>query len=214
MSLAIPKSISEVTNAWLSDILGEEVTGFEVTFLEGGVLSDAFNIHNIEYTDNSQLPQSVVLKITNAKQDQRAVALSNRAYMREVRFFKELVDEVPLRTPIIYSVLDDGSDDCEFCSIIMADLGTHSDVFDQVNNPPDEAYLRKINLEVAEFHAKFWASNSLKLDWLRHSGDRYEFTLHEAALSCADNIEIFVFLWGKSFRQSPFQESWSYRWSP
>ncbi len=90
MSLAIPKSISEVTDTWLSDILGGEVTGFEVTFLEGGVLSDAFKIHNIEYTDNSQLPQSVVLKITTAKKDQRAVALGNRAYMRVCAKFASL----------------------------------------------------------------------------------------------------------------------------
>ena len=129
--------------------------------------------------------------------------------MREVRFFKELVDEVPLRTPIIYSVLDDGSDGCEFFSIVMEDLGTHSDVFDQVNDPPDEAYLRKINLEVAEFHAKFWESDILERDWLRHPGDRYEFPLHDAALTCPDNIETFVTLWEKSFGQSPFHASWS-----
>ena len=209
MPTAIPKSITDVTNSWLSEILGGEITGFDVTFLEGGVLSDAFKIHSIRYADSSKLPTSVVLKITNAKEDQRAVAVNNKVYVREVRFFKELVDEVPLRTPIIYSVLDDGSDGCEFFSIVMEDLGTHSDVFDQVNDPPDEAYLRKINLEVAEFHAKFWESDILERDWLRHPGDRYEFPLHDAALTCPDNIETFVTLWEKSFGQSPFHASWS-----
>ena len=90
--------------------------------------------------------------------------MSNCAYVREIRFYKELADAVPLRTPIIYSVLEDGSKSCEFFSIAMEDLNTHSDVFDQVNDPPNESYIRKINLEVAAFHAKFWEADTLKLD--------------------------------------------------
>jgi len=90
--------------------------------------------------------------------------MSNCAYVREIRFYKELADAVPLRTPIIYSVLEDGSESCEFFSIAMEDLNTHSDVFDQVNDPLNESYIRKINLEVDAFHAKFWEADTLKLD--------------------------------------------------
>ena len=210
MSAGIPKNIAEVTNSWLSEIMGSEITAFKVTFLEGGVLSDAFKIHDIQYAqDDSHLPASIVLKLTNGKEEQRAVAVANGVYVREVRFFKELAEDVPLRTPIIYSVLDDGSKGCEFFSIAMEDLGTHSDVFDQVNDPPDEAYIRKINLEVAAFHGKFWESDALKLEWLRHPSDQYRFPMHDAAINCADNIATFVSLWEKSYGESPFQQSWS-----
>ena len=174
MSNMIPKSIDEVTHAWLSKILGGEVTDYDVTFLEGGVLSDAFKLHNIKYADiTSQLPPSIVLKLTNKNDEQRAVAVQNGVYATEVNFFKELGNQVPLRIPEIYSVLDDGSKGCEFFSIAMEDLGTHSDVFDQVIDPPNESYVRKINLEVAGFHAKYWESETLKLDWLRHPNDKY-----------------------------------------
>jgi hypothetical protein len=53
MTTAIPKNIKEITHSWLSEILGGEVTGFYTTYLEGGVLSDVFKIHSIEYADSS-----------------------------------------------------------------------------------------------------------------------------------------------------------------
>ena len=51
--------------------------------------------------------------------------------------------------PLIYHLEDDGSADCEFSCIPMEDLTNHPQVFDQVTDTPDEAYTRKISLEVA-----------------------------------------------------------------
>lgn len=45
MAHDFPTTADAITNEWLSSVLGAEVTGFAITFLEGGVLADAFKLH-------------------------------------------------------------------------------------------------------------------------------------------------------------------------
>lgn len=210
MSDLIPGSIEEVTPEWLSNIIGSKVTSFNVTFLEGGILSDAFKLHDVVYAnDTEDKPPSFVIKLTNAVADRRAVAMQNKAYLKEVLFFKELADEVPLRTPEVYALLDDGSETFENFCILMEDLTTHSEVFDQVNDPPDEAWTRKINLEAAEMHAKFWESETLSHDWLSYPDNQWRHSMHDTALGCPDAIDTFVDLWEKAFGSSPYKDDWA-----
>ena len=209
MTTTIPKGINEVTSPWLSSILGTQVLDFNTTLVAGGHLADVFRIHDIIYVDNpSLLPPSLIIKMVCQHEDQRAIATNNNAYLREVLFFEKLAAQVPLRTPTIYSVQYDNLERCEFFSIIMEDLSTHSKLFDQLSDQPREADIRKINLELAEFHALFWESDTLKLDWIGFPEDHYKFPMHEAALECEDNIDTFVALWENAFKQSPFQEKW------
>ena len=49
MAEDFPRKVDDITNAWLSQVLGGTVTGYATTFLEGGVLSDAFKLHAITY---------------------------------------------------------------------------------------------------------------------------------------------------------------------
>ncbi|MCZ6503109.1 MAG: hypothetical protein O6945_11400 [Gammaproteobacteria bacterium] len=65
MALAFPRNIDELSNEWLSESFGAEVTGYEISFLEGGVLSDAFKIHNIQYSAEADAPSSAVIKLAN-----------------------------------------------------------------------------------------------------------------------------------------------------
>ena len=209
MTTTIPKGINEVTSPWLSSILGTQVLDFNTTLVAGGHLADVFRIHDIIYVDNpSLLPPSLIIKMVCQHEDQRAIATNNNAYLREVLFFEKLAAQVPLRTPTIYSVQYDNLERCEFFSIIMEDLSTHSKLFDQLSDQLREADIRKINLELAEFHALFWESDTLKLDWIGFPEDHYKFPMHEAALECEDNIDTFVALWENPFKQSPFQEKW------
>ena len=209
MTTTIPKRINEVTSPWLSSILGTQVIDFNTSLVAGGHLADVFRIHDIIYADSpSVLPPSLIIKIVCQNEDQRAIAISNNAYLREVLFFEKLAAEVPLRTPTIYSVLYDNLERCEFFSIIMEDLSSHSKLFDQLTDQQGEADIRKIILELAEFHALFWESDTLKLDWIGFPENRYEFPMHESALGCEDNIDTFVALWENAFKQGPFQDKW------
>ena len=204
MALAFPRNIDELSNEWLSESFGAEVTGYEISFLEGGVLSDAFKIHNIQYSAEADAPSSAVIKLANVIDERRAVALSNNAYIKELRFFTDLADEVPMRTPIIYAIEEDGSVDAEFFVILLEDLTAQSRVFDQVLDAPDEAFTRKINLEAVNMHAKFWESPTLQLDWIAHPGGGYVFPLDDACRQCSDSLDTYVSLWEKMFGASPF----------
>ena len=123
MATNFPTCIGELTNEWLSTALGGQVTGYETTFLEGGVLSDAFKLHAITYAgDVGGAPKSVVVKVANGVKDRRDFALLGNAYTKELRFFQELASEVPLRSPKLYACESDGSEGSEFFIIVMEDL--------------------------------------------------------------------------------------------
>jgi hypothetical protein len=202
----IPRSIDEVDATWLSDILGSEVTSYNIKFLEGGVLADAFKVHDLTYKDASSVaPTSLVLKLANGIAERREFAVMTRAYIKEVRFFERLKDQVPLRTPDLYYIADDGKENVEFFVIAMEDLQRHSLVFDQVEDPPNEAFTRKINLEAAKFHAQYWESDVLKEDWLALPDGRYTFPLDEAARTCPEHIDNYLTLWSEMFGEHPYE---------
>ena len=108
--MAFPQSIDDVTNEWLSEVLDGEERDFNVRFLEGGVLSDGFKVCDIG--SDEDLPESLVLKLANQVEDRRALTAANGAYVKEIGFFQDLAPKIPLRTPLIYHLEDDGSADC------------------------------------------------------------------------------------------------------
>ena len=83
--MAFPQSIDDVTNEWLSEVLNGEVRDFNVRFLEGSVLSDAFKVYDIE--SDEDLPESLVLKLANQVEDRRALTVADGAYVKEIGFF-------------------------------------------------------------------------------------------------------------------------------
>ena len=83
--MAFPQSIDDVTNEWLSEVLNGEVRDFNVRFLGGGVLSDAFEVYDIE--SDEDLRESLVLKLANQVDDRRALTVADGAYVKEIGFF-------------------------------------------------------------------------------------------------------------------------------
>lgn len=82
MAHEFPTTADAITNEWLSSVLGAEVTGFTTTFLEGGVLADAFKLHSIMYAGNpADAPSAVVVKVPNAVKERREMAIANNAYV-------------------------------------------------------------------------------------------------------------------------------------
>ena len=55
---------------------------------------------------------------------------------------------MPLRSPTIYSLATDEEQRPEFFVIAMEDLTVHSKVFDQVDDPPNEHFMRRMALDV------------------------------------------------------------------
>lgn len=203
--MTIPKSIEEVTPAWLSEVFGEEITDCQAHYLEGGVVGDAFKVHDIKYKDSSDGPTSAVVKLANVVPEKREYALANRVYVKEINFYKHFGQDVPLRAPEVYYLESDNEDNCEFFVILMEDLTAHSLVFDQVYDPPNEGFIEKIGSQVAAFHARFWESEELELDWLKLPETGYEFPMTPACRACPETIQEFVPLWEKMFGENPFK---------
>ena len=164
--------MDDVTNDWLSAVLGARVTGYQTENLEGSNLADTCRLHTITYA-NRPGPPSVVLKTAHHATKIRESAVAGNLYTKEVKFLTELAARVPLRTPEVYGCFTDGSPTSEFFVIVMEDLTTHSKVFDQVDDPPDEAFARRIADEAASLHAAFWESDVTRLPWVGREDGGY-----------------------------------------
>ncbi len=191
-----PRTADEMTPKWLSEALGNRVIGFETTKVEGGALSDVFRLHSITYqNEGADAPPSVILKVAHSIPEQRALALSVNAYLKELRFFEDLASDVPLQTPRLYASASDGSPQAEWFLLLLEDLGLHSKSFDQVDDPPSAAFARKLALEAAELHAQYWESPTVRLPWLAAEDGRYRGGLDAMARAAPTGWQTVRPLW-------------------
>jgi hypothetical protein len=207
-TMDFPRTIEQVTTAWLTDILGAPVTGHEVKFLEGGNLSDAFRLHSITYASPvPSAPSSLVLKFPHSIQASRENAISAGAYLKEARFFRDIAPTLALRTPKLYTVQTDGSPTAAQFVIAMEDLGVHSRVFDQVDDPPTEGFVRKMVLDVASMHAQYWDATILQEDWLSRTDGRYVPSVASWSLQSPMHAAPFREAWARVYGEDPFEDS-------
>jgi hypothetical protein len=205
-AMAFPKTINEVTPDWLSTVLGAEVVDFDKHFLPGGVLSDTYKL-DIRYAPGANsAPQSAVIKLATEIAKQRDLAITNGAYLKELRFFQEVAAEVPIKVPEVYAIDDDGSADAENFMILMEDLSSHSTVFDQLSDPPDEPFLRSFCDDMANLHGTFWGSERLNADWISESDGRYVFTVDAICRECEENLDEFRHQWRSIYDRELFDE--------
>jgi hypothetical protein len=205
MAEDFPRTVDEITHAWLSTVLGRTVTRYETAFLEGGVLSDAFKLYAITYDgEGDHAPSSVVVKLASRVQDLRGSAIMGNAYNKELNFYKYLAQEVPINSPKVYGCFSDGSEGSEYFIIVMEDLTAHSKVFDQVDDPPNEAFARKLALEAAKLHAKFWESDTTRLLWVGRDDNRYVFALDSLSKMGPTTWAPFRALWEQMYGSDIF----------
>jgi hypothetical protein len=208
MTMEFPRSIEQVTPEWLTGILGAAVAGYEVKFLEGGNLSDAFRLHNISYASPApSAPTSLVVKFPHSLQASRENAISAGAYVKEARFFRDIAPTLALRTPKLYAVHTDGSPTAAQFVIAMEDLGAHSRVFDQVDDPPTEGFVRKMVLDVAAMHAQYWDAPVLQEDWLSRPDGRYVPSVGAWSLESPMHAASFRESWARVYGEDPFGPS-------
>jgi hypothetical protein len=205
MAEDFPRTVGDITNAWLSTVLGRTVTGYATAFLEGGVLSDAFKLYAITYDGKgASAPSSVVVKLASRVKDLRGFALMGNAYKKELNFYQYLAKDVPINSPKVYGCFSDGSEGAEYFIIVMEDLTAHSKVFDQVDDPPNEAFARKLALEAAKLHATFWESETTRLPWVGRDDNRYVFALDALAQMGNTTWAPFRVLWEQMYGRDIF----------
>jgi hypothetical protein len=208
MAADFPRTIDALTPAWLSTALGRTVTSYQITFLEGGVLSDAFKLSAITYAGTrGDAPSSVVLKLASRVPDLRGFAHLSHAYQKECLFFQQLAPTVPIQVPKVYGCWTDGSARAEYFALVLEDLTAHSRVFDQVTDPPDEACARQLVLEAAKLHAQFWESATTRLPWIGRADHRYVFALDALSQLAPTSWAPFRALWAQMYGQDLFADT-------
>lgn len=207
-----PRTGEEITPAWLSSVLGASVRGFDVAFLDSGIVSDAFRLHAITYDgEPGDAPSSVVVKLASRVQELRASAMMGDVYAKELNFYQCLAAQVPLAVPKIHACFSDGSNGSEFFIIVMEDLTSHSQVFDVVDDPPNEAWARRIAGEAAALHARFWESETTRLPLIGRDDRHYVFGLHALSAMGQSTWPMYRALWAQMYGRDIFDDD---AWKP
>lgn len=166
VTTSIPSTIDEISPQWLSSILQDagSITAVEYEAVGAGVgILCSLARLRLGYEPTGAGPRSLFAKLPRDVEMIRALERKNRWYEREVRFYRELVDTVPVRTPhCYYAQFDPQSNDFV---LLLEDLSDQR-AGDQVAGcSPAEAEL--VVTELARLHAAWWQSPRLaELKWL------------------------------------------------
>ncbi len=173
MSSTLPTTTSEVTADWLTSALRASgtlpatasVTDVSIDPAAAGIgfMGEVGTVGVTYEGDAGRAPTSVVVKFPTASPEVMAMMRPTRVYEREHRFYGELASETPLRTPDIYHVTCNTSDDPEVAEeyiLVMEDLGDLT-IGDQVAGLSPEQTAAALR-GLATHHAHFWnAGNGL-----------------------------------------------------
>ncbi|HME47609.1 phosphotransferase [Mycobacterium sp.] len=79
----------DLTNGWLTSVLGAPVSGFRIERIGTGQMSECYRV-TLDYDVGVTAPASVVLKVAAADQMSRQTGVALGLYEREVRFYAEV----------------------------------------------------------------------------------------------------------------------------
>lgn len=154
MKNSFPSHPDELSSAWLSEVLGYAVHGYEVTYFSEGAGVMAWVTRLLLKTDSGN-PSSIIAKFPSPAQTNRDVAAVYNMYGREVQYYQEVNQHVELRAPdCYYSALDPASQDFV---LLLEDLGDMH-IGDQVAGctlPDAKSVIRTM----AKFHAATWTAS-------------------------------------------------------
>lgn len=135
----VPRTLEDLTPAWLSAAVGAEVAAAHVTTIaEGEGFMGRLGRVQLTYADDAAAgPASLVAKLPT--DDPGAVALGQilRVWEREARFYLELAPKLPVRTPRCYYA--DGDHDSGIFAMLLEDLSPYEGGDQLVGARPDQA---------------------------------------------------------------------------
>ncbi len=167
--LSIADTADALTPEWLTAALtasgtltGARVLAAEVRPLGTGQMCDSVRI-GLRYDDPEAGPASLVAKLPAADEGSRATAKAFRSYEKEVRFYQELADRLPVRTPRVhYADLD--VETASFV-LLLEDLAP-AEPGDQLRGCGTDVAAAAV-AELVNLHAPLWGDPALtQLEWL------------------------------------------------
>ena len=98
----IPESIDHVTTDWLSEVMLTEIKNIDSTQIGQGVgiMGEIFRL-KLDHED-TKVPKSVVVKLPSASKENRAQGIALGMFEAEVKFYRELAQQVPVGLPDVY----------------------------------------------------------------------------------------------------------------
>ena len=147
---SIPETIDDVTPAWLRDAAGLSCDTAEVTQIGVGI-GVSSSLYRVALQGDG-CPSSVIVKLPAL--DEAAVFTSTmlRMYIREVAFFEQLADEVPVRVPAMHH--GEVDEETSRFVVVMEDMAGMR-VVDQLEGMTIEDAEVAVDA-LAAWHAKWW----------------------------------------------------------
>lgn len=170
--MMLPTTTNEITADWMtaalrgSGTIGPDATVESVVLDAAGAgvgfMGEVATVGLVYSGHAAGAPATVVAKFPTQSPDIRAMMHPTRIYEREHRFYAEVADQSPLRTPAIYHVTCEPAvqpaDDRYM--LLMEDLSDLT-LGDQVTGvTPEQARAALVGL--AAHHARFWNGNGLE----------------------------------------------------
>lgn len=167
----MPKNSDEITAEWLNEVLDDSVTGGakvkaieKETIGEGAGFVGEITRLTLEYRGKADAaPKSMIAKLPTRDEAFRNLAQMINLYEREIRFYEQIIGEVPMRTPKRYFSHADGAKGDYV--LLLEDLapGRVGDQLATCSIDEAKTALRAL----AGLHAAFWNSPRLKeFSWM------------------------------------------------
>ena len=147
---AFPTTPESLTDDWLSEALGVPVSGHRVErFSEGAGVIGLVTRVRLEAEGG---PASIIVKFPSPAAENRAVAATYDMYGREVRFYQDIADKLPMRTAKCYFAAHDP--ESQDFVLLLEDLDEYR-IGDQVAGCTLEE-ARAVVDAIAALHAATW----------------------------------------------------------
>lgn len=162
----IPKTLADVTNNWLSSVIGEDIVQHPpVQIGQGiGLMGDIYRV-GLDYPNSkpADRPASVVVKLPSSSEENRQQGVALGMFEAEVRFYNELAPANTAGLPAVFHAqIESGTADFV---IVMEDLSDLTMV-NQSDGMSREQALAAVTV-LASLHANWWENvANPDFDWI------------------------------------------------
>lgn len=171
--MELPETTKDITVDWLNEVLHEN--GFlgsanivslnhEQIGVGAGFASDISKLTLAFDRESANLPKTVIAKLPPQQEPQRSNVIRNKVFEREIRFYREVAQLSPIRTPrLIYGGMDP---DKQRFVILMEDCSRYTPTDPELQGLTYEQ-IKIVISKIAGFHARWWGEkNSLCFPWM------------------------------------------------
>ena len=180
-TLLVADRVELLTPDWLTAALRTSATFGSATVrrvvsepVGAGQMSDSFRL-TLDLEDPDSSPGTIIAKVPSSNEMSRSTARTLRSYENEVRFYKELATELPVRNPLAYYA-DMDPEKTSFV-LLLEDLAPALPGDQLIGCTSDEATIAVD--ELVNLHAPRWGDPALAdLEWLHRDREaNHEFLL-------------------------------------